>query len=1081
MLSDDHQRKVLRVASVVLCAGALGHAWMLGGVAVPEGVTLVGSLALLGLGQLSDKSATARRVGALLVGSAILFSVIALRGMTPAVGAIGPVLILLTGLLFGARIALAASFSVATVTVVIAGSMHLGVHQPEPALGTVPFLDPTSPWAWVTQALSFLAAAVGSAVVILHARRETDRAYQASIEALAQAEEEGARADQAAKARLSAETLLREAQKLQAVTHVSVGLKRLLGNALMITGGAIRRLKRTPTGAQAEQTARTVLAALEPLRAVLGGLLRLSRTGPGEAVRVHDLAQVVDEVAAELRPTLGRNVTLTTEPLGSPVLASETDLRRALVYVLQNAAEALPDGGHITVSLRHVRLRSTPSQAVSPLVEGDYIACSIRDDGTGMSPEHARRAFDAFFTTKPSREHLGTGLHAALQILKAHQGSIALESRKGRGTRVTFYLPRPVGNVSTHFAPTREQTHFGHEEEDATLSEPGLWAPAPIPTHASSRHERRSLSRVPPWADRSARSLGKALTAIIALGTTWRFLGPTPPPRMVLPVVAIALGSLLFALRPKTKAPVRAALVVFVPALFASAMLSVTSFLSASVIAGLLFSVTCGALLLGPFGAVTATLIGLIGFAVAGGLSLQGALVFNHTADALMAPDSLMRMGLTVGALLAGLTLSTVRVLDALGESIERTRRATQDAEHHAQEAAETNHHLITLARQQTRCERASTAGTLVGSVTHDLSNALQVLLNCAELLTLGADDQSFEATALQMERSVTYAEALSQQFAFDNSEAASQSPVDVTTETKRALDMVRTIMPEGIHIVEAVDDAGFVQLAGQDILRILFNLATNARDAMPEGGQLSVRLSYLAHDDAVQLRVADTGCGMDEATQQRAFDAFYTTKPTGMGTGLGLFTLHQILQRTHGRVQLHTAPGEGTTWEIRWPALTTAEVEAHHVEASGVRERGGQLLLVEPDDTLRALLTEAFEEQGYHVTSVADGDAARLALRDSTALDALITDSPIEGYPAPRLINAFRKRHPMRPVVLCSGHLSRDGVAWVERHAEVVFAQKPCRAGDLVHAIESAAVASGADAPPQRLLTLPPLDAAGA
>lgn len=1080
VLTEDDQRRVVLLGGVALAVGGLIHALLLGGFQSAEVLVTGGGVVLFALGLLPERLSWPRRVGALIGCGLLIAGAIALRGIGPAIGAVATLYVLVVGLLFSTRAAMIATVGIPCVAAATAGLIQVGAYVPAPAPSPLIALDTSSATAWLIHALSFLGAAVGTAALLLRARRLVDTAHAASLEALVHAEEERARAEQTAEARLRAETTLREAQKLQAVTHASVGLRRLLGNALMVVGGALVRLRRTPSDEVAKATARTIITTLEPLRAVLGGLLRLSRTRRKKGAQVQDLARVLEEVASELRPTLNTNVDLAVQHLESPVAMHETELRRALVYVLQNAVEALPEGGHIVVETRHVRLLSAPSQAVSPLPKGDYIACSIKDDGVGMSPEHARRAFDAFFTSKPPNRHLGTGLLAALQIVEAHGGTIALESRKGRGTRVTFYLPRPHAEVTTRFAPTKEQTHFGHEEEDATLSEPGLSAPAPLPTGPTERRRRHSLLDVPDWADETATTLARSLLVIIALGTTWRFAATHAPPLFMLPVVGVALSALLYAQRARTNRRARAMLVVLVPAVLASATLSITSFLSATVITGMLFSVACSALLLGPVGVIGATLLGLAGFATAATLAIQGTIQFPPQLAVLLAPETLLRTGVTLCGLLLGLTLSTVRVLDALTRSTAQARLATIEAEVHAEETAATNRQLMVLARQETRCERVATAGTVVGTVTHDVNNALHVLLNCAELLEEGPSDPDFDATVSQMEQSLIYAEALCQQFAFDDSEAPSHTPVHVAAEARRALSMVRAIMPEDIHIVDELDDTGLVQLASQDVLRIIFNLATNARDAMPNGGQLSVRLHYLAHDNVVQLRVSDTGHGMDKRTQARAFDAFYTTKKSGEGTGLGLFTMQQIVQRTHGRLSLQTTPGEGTTWDIRWPALRGAELPTHEVDASGVRERGGRLLLVEPDPVLREQLTATFEEHGYQVTGAGKGDTAREALRGGQTFDALITDAPLEGYPAPRLINEFRRRHPMHPVVLCSGHLSRDGVAWVERHQEVVFVQKPCRAQDLLHAVEAAASASGVDAPPQRLLTLPPLDAVG-
>ena len=220
----------------------------------------------------------------------------------------------------------------------------------------------------------------------------------------------------------------------------------------------------------------------------------------------------------------------------------------------------------------------------------------------------------------------------------------------------------------------------------------------------------------------------------------------------------------------------------------------------------------------------------------------------------------------------------------------------------------------------------------------------------------------------------------------------------------------------------------------------VLLNLAINARDAMPDGGRLtfSTRDVTLAPADVasqdgaapgdyVEIAVADTGAGMDEATRARAFEPFFPTKPLGQGTGLGLSQAYGFVRQSDGVVRLDSAPGQGTTVRLFLPRHEPA---AQRVEQPAPREpsakagTGGVVLLVEDEQEVRAVLGERLREAGHRVLEAADGPAALRLLNAGAHVDLLVTDVGLPGGLNGRQVaDAARERRPALPVLFVTGY----------------------------------------------------------
>ena len=226
---------------------------------------------------------------------------------------------------------------------------------------------------------------------------------------------------------------------------------------------------------------------------------------------------------------------------------------------------------------------------------------------------------------------------------------------------------------------------------------------------------------------------------------------------------------------------------------------------------------------------------------------------------------------------------------------------------------------------------------------------------------------------------------------------------------------------------------------AGQ-MEQILLNLAVNARDAMPKGGRLTVRTTLdrggvrwgtpeaeVPVGPWVVLSVADTGVGMDAATQARVFEPFFTTKPQGRGTGLGLATVYGIVQQSGGHISFVSAPGKGTEFRIYLPHLAL-EAEADDRAPTDLQAYGGTetVLVAEDQEPVRQIVRIWLERRGYHVLEVADGLAGLdLVAANGPRIQLLVTDVVMPNASGPELADALRAADPDLPVVYISGYPS--------------------------------------------------------
>ena len=335
--------------------------------------------------------------------------------------------------------------------------------------------------------------------------------------------------------------------------------------------------------------------------------------------------------------------------------------------------------------------------------------------------------------------------------------------------------------------------------------------------------------------------------------------------------------------------------------------------------------------------------------------------------------------------------------------------------------------------------------GQLTGGIAHDFNNMLQAISGSLDLMMRRAGQgRAGEALPLMQgaRRTVDRAAALTNRLlAFARRQALQPMPVVLDTLVEGMADLIRHTVGPDVQVALEMGDGEWVVLCDPNQMEsALLNLAINARDAMPGGGRLRVSTRDVAltaaelvgQDGArpgpyVELAVADTGSGMNEATRARALEPFFTTKPLGQGTGLGLSQIYGFVRQSGGVVRLDSTPGQGTTVLLYLPkqASTDAQGEPPALQpVQGDAAGTATVLLVEDQDDVRAVVAERLRELGYMVLEAGDGSAALPLLRSEARVDLLVTDVGLPGGLNGRQIaDAARERWPGLSVLFITGY----------------------------------------------------------
>jgi CheY-like chemotaxis protein len=280
---------------------------------------------------------------------------------------------------------------------------------------------------------------------------------------------------------------------------------------------------------------------------------------------------------------------------------------------------------------------------------------------------------------------------------------------------------------------------------------------------------------------------------------------------------------------------------------------------------------------------------------------------------------------------------------------------------------------------------------------------------------------------------------------------------------------MLRRLIGENIDLRAITWNRGHVKADRPQMEQVLMNLAVNARDAMPEGGRLTIETADVVLDQAyareypyvtpgpyVLLMVSDTGDGMDAATRKRVFEPFFTTKPTGKGTGLGLATVYGIAKQSGGHIHVQSERGHGTTFKVYLPR--TDEVEAvRQPTPDGQRPLGGDgtILLVEDEDVVRKFAHRVLESYGYTVHALADPrQAIEFANACPGAIDLILTDVVLPDMNGRTMATLLQQKHPESKVLYMSGYADQAIVHHGVLDEATCFLPKPFTATALARSV---------------------------
>jgi CheY-like chemotaxis protein/two-component sensor histidine kinase len=367
--------------------------------------------------------------------------------------------------------------------------------------------------------------------------------------------------------------------------------------------------------------------------------------------------------------------------------------------------------------------------------------------------------------------------------------------------------------------------------------------------------------------------------------------------------------------------------------------------------------------------------------------------------------------------------------------------------------------------------------GRLAGGVAHDFNNLLSIILSYT-WLTLEdlSSDSPLREDLLQISLAGERAAALTQQLlAFSRQQVLELHVADLNELVTGMEKLIRRMLGEDIELtMQLGTPLGKIRVDKTQIEQVLLNLAVNARDALPNGGTLSIatqnvdRVADVATDDDgltpgpyVMLTVTDSGIGMDEATRARVFEPFFTTKPIGKGTGLGLATVFGIVKQSAGQVSVVSEPGGGTTFRIYLPRCDSEAVMTPTVRPAAAQAHSAlaaTILLVEDDAQVRTLMQTILKRAGYQVLDYADPlEAIERCERSPEHIDLLVTDVVLPKLNGRYLAERVLALRPLTRVIYVSGYseetISERGVL----EAGAVLLKKPITPAALLERVRSA------------------------
>ncbi len=379
----------------------------------------------------------------------------------------------------------------------------------------------------------------------------------------------------------------------------------------------------------------------------------------------------------------------------------------------------------------------------------------------------------------------------------------------------------------------------------------------------------------------------------------------------------------------------------------------------------------------------------------------------------------------------------------------------------------------VQLEAQLRQSQKMEAVGRLAGGIAHDFNNQIFVINGyCDLLLGEAAGQPAFLEPLVEIKKAARRSAALTAQLlAFSRKQVLQPKVLDLNAELMEVETMLRRLIGEDVQLTFVLgDDVGHVKVDPNQLQQVVMNLAVNARDAMPHGGQLTIETNNVELDEAyaqsrlevtpgpyVLLSVSDTGHGMDRETLARIFEPFFSTKGPGKGTGLGLATALGVVKQSGGHIAVYSEPGQGTTFKIYLPRVDEPVETTERRVTEELTGGSETILLVEDETAVRELVRRVLAERGYQVLPAADGrEALQLVERYDGPIHLLLTDVVMPEMSGSQLAERLKAVHPDTRVIYMSGYTENAIVHHGVLAAGLAFLPKPSPTDVLVRKVRA-------------------------
>ncbi|HKA31745.1 MAG TPA: response regulator, partial [Candidatus Binatia bacterium] len=385
------------------------------------------------------------------------------------------------------------------------------------------------------------------------------------------------------------------------------------------------------------------------------------------------------------------------------------------------------------------------------------------------------------------------------------------------------------------------------------------------------------------------------------------------------------------------------------------------------------------------------------------------------------------------------------------------------------------------LEEQLRQAQKMESMGTLAGGIAHDFNNILNIIQGYTSLIAAQAGESPDIAESVKVinEAIKRGAGVVQQLLTMARKTEANLEPTELNSVVSSLVDLVKGTFPKNIAVhLELAAGLPTIMADPNQINQALLNLCVNARDAMPNGGRLTLRTASAdagVLDDgnaeakeAVAIEISDSGYGIDEKVRERIFEPFFTTKEADKGTGLGLSVVYGIVKNHRGTIAVTSAPGDGSTFRIVLPGGNELCAEPSDSHGNGTESHNcasATALVVEDEETMLHLLRNLLAERGYRVLTAVDGEEATARYRRSAHdIDVVLLDLDLPKISGAEVLRKIRAKNPGARVVVTSGYLEPELKAALAREGVSRFVHKPYMAQEIIAALEDLSEGNPAD-----------------